>query len=51
MKTSKDEFIKLEEGLKISYERYRYKCELEVIEKLDEDPGAFYRYARKKSVI
>ena len=34
MKTSKDEFIKLEEGLKLSYEKYRYKCELEVIEKL-----------------
>ena len=34
MKTSKDEFIKLEEGLKLSYEKYCYKSELEVIEKL-----------------
>ena len=33
MKTSKDEFIKLK-GLKLSYEKYRYKCELEVMEKL-----------------
>ena len=43
--------IRIRRELKISYERYRYKCELEVIEKLDEDPGALYRYARKKSVI
>ena len=34
MTLSKNEFIKLEEELKLSDKRYRYKGELEVIEKL-----------------
>ena len=51
MKKYKDEYVKLEDNLKISYERFRYECENKVIDQLDTDPSALYRYARKKSVI
>lgn len=43
--------MEVEDVLKISYERFRYKKELEVISYLKDNPSVFYKYARKKAVV
>ena len=45
------EFCQLEDELKMSYGEFRMEKELKVINSLDQDPGAFYRFAKSKSVI
>ena len=45
------EYMEVEDTLKISYERFRYKKELEVISNLKENPSVFYKFARKKAVV
>ena len=47
----KNEIEIMEETLKSSYEEYRNEIETKVINQLSTDSGAFYRFARSKSVI
>ena len=47
----KDEFNEMEETLKESYERQKYKKECEVISNLKDNPKAFYKFARTKSIV
>ena len=45
------EYMELEDTLKESYERFRYKKELEIIGNLKENPSIFYMYAHRKAVV
>ena len=45
------EYMEVEDKLKISYERFRYKKELEVIGNLKDNPSAFYKFARTKAIV
>ena len=47
----KDEFSIIEKQLNDSYESHRKKHEMDVIDKIETDPGAFYRFARSKSTL
>ena len=43
--------MEIEESLAVSYERYRYKKEMEIISNLKDNPAIFYSYARKHAVV
>ena len=47
----REEFLRLEDSLSESYERFRYRREVEIIGQLSENPSKFYNYARSKSVV
>ena len=51
LKKLKDEFSIIEKQVNDSYESHRLKHEMEVIDKIESDPGAFYRFARSKSTL
>ena len=41
----------IEDSLAESYERFRYRKEMEIISNLKDNPSLFYSYARKKAVV
>ena len=47
----REEYMRLENSLCESYERYRYRNEMEVISEISVNPGKFYNYARSKGVL
>ena len=47
----REEYLRLEDSLCKSYERFRYRKEMEVISQISDNPGKFYNYARSKGVV
>ena len=47
----RQQYMDIEDSLAESYERFRYRKEMEIISNLKDNPSLFYSYARKKAVV